>query len=109
MNHVDAHLHDNFGLLSPSVCFHSSRNFIFFFQSRSTFATGASISYLGVAPHKFLTCSYKVISHPSQSQCETGGGAHMVSLDCKSSTLLLSTVTRSSPLSTSRNGPTVRS
>ncbi|EDR01054.1 uncharacterized protein LACBIDRAFT_333620 [Laccaria bicolor S238N-H82] len=67
MNHVDAHLHDNFGLLSP----------------RSTFATGALISYLGVAPHKFLTCSYKVISHPSQSQCETGGGAHMVSLDLR--------------------------
>ncbi|EDQ98527.1 uncharacterized protein LACBIDRAFT_299522 [Laccaria bicolor S238N-H82] len=95
MNHVDAHLHDNLGLLS----------------SRSTFAIGASISYLGVAPHKFLICSYKVTSHPSQSQCETGGGAHMVSLDCKSSTLLLSTVTRSSPLSTSRNvaWPTVRS
>ncbi|EDR01062.1 uncharacterized protein LACBIDRAFT_312661 [Laccaria bicolor S238N-H82] len=69
VNHVDAHFHDNLGLLSSSVCFHSSRNFTFFFQSRSTFATGASISYLGVAPHKFLTCPYKVIFHLSQSQC----------------------------------------
>ncbi|EDR00480.1 uncharacterized protein LACBIDRAFT_313401 [Laccaria bicolor S238N-H82] len=68
MNHVDAHLHDNLGSLSSSVCFHSSRNFTFLFQPEARSQPGSSISYIGAGAAQFVTCDH-VIRHPSQSQC----------------------------------------